>query len=134
MIVADRHCPSAHDLKLEAYFGKMATRALTTQITHHPAHYRAPTSVLEPAIWMSTQIWGCHVLWLRSATNREVLVGSLPFCFGLLHLASSDLPGDPSGDISAGWGRAGRIEVIALGRPCMVTGGGLCRATVERSG
>jgi hypothetical protein len=68
---------------------------------------------------------------LRSATNREVLAWSLPFCFGSLHLASGDLRGDPSDDVGAGWGQAEPIDVVELCRRGMVAGGGLRGAAVE---
>ena len=51
-----------------------------------------------------------------------------------LGLAFSDLPGDPSGDVCAGWWRAKRINAVSRGRPGMVDSGGLGRAAVEGGG
>ena len=58
----------------------------------------------------------------------------LPFRCISFGLAFGDLPGDPSGDITAGWGRTERINVIGGCRPAMVDGGGLGRTTVEGGG
>jgi hypothetical protein len=57
----------------------------------------------------------------RSASSRWV------WFFG-------DLPGDPSGDITAGWGRTKRVNAIGACRSSMVDSGDLGRAAVECSG
>jgi hypothetical protein len=82
---------------------------------------------------MSTQLWDCHVQWLWSAANGEVWAWCLPLGCVTFCLALGDLPGDPSGDIGTGRGRAGRVNLGVVRRRGVVDGGGLCRATVECS-
>jgi hypothetical protein len=55
------------------------TQAQPAQISHYLARYRASTSVRDPAIWIRTQLWGCHVLWLWSSAGGEVWAWCLPF-------------------------------------------------------
>ncbi len=73
-------------------------------------------------------------LWLWLAADGEVEAGCLPFGLVSLGLAFGDLPGDPSGDITAGWGRTQRIDVVGGCRSGMVDSGDLGRTAVERSG
>lgn len=49
---------------------------------------------------------------MASAADGEVDAGCLPLGFVSLGLAFGDLPGDASGDIRAGWGRAEQIDVV----------------------
>lgn len=55
------------------------TQAQPAQISHYLARYRASTGERYPAIWMRTQLWGCHVLWLWSSAGGEVWAWCLPF-------------------------------------------------------
>jgi hypothetical protein len=47
---------------------------------------------------------------LWSAADGDVEAGCLPLGLVSFGLVFGDLPGDPSGDITAGWGRAERIN------------------------
>jgi len=71
-------------------------------------------------------------LWL--AAGSAVEAGCSPFGCIPLDLAFSDLPGDPSGDVAAGWWRAERINLVCDCGSGMVDSGGLRRAAVESGG
>ena len=56
----------------------------------------------------------------------------LPFRCISFGLAFGDLPGDPSGNITAEWGRPQRVDVVGEVRSGMVDSGHLGRTAVER--
>jgi len=89
---------------------------------------------LEPAIPIRSQILGCHVPWLWSAASGEVEAWCLPFGCIPFGLAFGDLAGDPSGDITTGWRRAERIDIVAGRRLGMVDSGGPGSSAVEGGG
>ena len=65
-----------------------------------------------------------HVVWLLLAASCEVepgcpVLGLIPF-----GLAFGNLPSNPCSDITAGWGRAERIDVVGAGRLSYLVDGG----------
>ena len=80
---------------------------------------------------------GSRVATVRGCGQRpysEVEAWRLPFGLVSFGLAFGDLPGDPSSDITAGWGRTQRVNVVGGCRSGMVDSGDLGRTTVERGG
>ncbi len=77
---------------------------------------------------------GRHVLWSLSAAGSEVDTLRFPLSLGPFDLAFGELPGNPSGDITARGRRAQRIDGVAGGRPGLIDSGGLGRGAVKGGG
>ena len=73
-------------------------------------------------------------MWVCSSANSEAAAGCRPLGYIPSGLAFGGLPGDPSGDTTAGWRRAEQINSVGKCRTGMVDGGDLGRTTVERGG